>query len=1072
MTSNAKTTVKHFLGKKWLRVSGIFFLILILALFLVPIGVKYYLADWLVKSGADSASIEKLRLNPFMGKMILGGVQVERGGKSLMQQADLVVDLKLSALFKKNIRLEKVKYNDLMIDLEQYEDGRWRFGSYTTTGVVDDGGADKVQNEAGTAWGVVADQVVLENCTVHLKTPALDMLFVIEDAKLMKFTSRDSESAGSLNLTGSINGDPIALNLDSVQVAPYLRIGGDIDISRFRLEEIAILLQESLPTFTGDIGVDGKALFTMDKSAMTLEYQGMINVLNPDIGSQLFETAASELKWQGAISYESPENSPMVVSTDGVLAATDYSLTVAGSDFVTKESFIELGGKTQLVIAENVQVENEGSLLIEKGDLKLPQLTLIEENLAWKGKVVYDSNHGGEGQFVKSDGILELAPFAYNSGEGEAAIAAGLGSLGWQGNITYGQKDDGKNSTVNIEGILKGGELYADLAGAGLKFSQNKLEVNSKTTLILGEKTDISGIISFKLDNFVLNEAASDSPLVTLSGLEVAELEGGGGKNVAVKELLADGLVATLQGDFPLDINVPNIKLAGFATEDLINLKVAELQLQKPRIVALHNNKELLNLDIIRVGEIGVEEGGGVVAATVALQNFIFLGVEKRDEEKAGLSLGKAQFSDISWSAVNGFTGDSLEFEDLVATVIRDKDGNINISQRIAAMQVGGGVVETATPEATAEKTETTGTTELADENPAKQQGMPLKLGSIVVAGDSNLNFEDYTLAVPYKTDLAITEFKISELDSSKPDQQTMVLFKGELEKRAPVVLTGNISPFKEKLAMDMKLKLKNYPLSSLSAYTVQSVGTALASGQLKLKTKLKLEEDELDMENNVLLKKLETETISKELAAELNNQLPIPLDAALSILRDSDRNIDLDIPLEGPVSDLNVGISDVLITALSKAIVPAASGYLMYTLGPYGALAYVGMKVGEKMLKVTLPPVEFVPGESTLTAEHKEYLQRIGKILTDRPETDIQLCPKVASWELMTKEGRAAVKGKDVVVADEDRQKLLALGQDRAAVVKEHLAQEYSIELDRLLICDTLLETEESAVPVVLLQL
>ena len=271
---------------------------------------------------------------------------------------------------------------------------------------------------------------------------------------------------------------------------------------------------------------------------------------------------------------------------------------------------------------------------------------------------------------------------------------------------------------------------------------------------------------------------------------------------------------------------------------------------------------------------------------------------------------------------------------------------------------------------------------------------------------------------------------------------------------------------------MKMEIKLRNYPLSSLSSYTVQSVGTGLASGQLKIKTKFELANDELDMENIVTLKKLKTEMISPELAAELDNELPIPLDAALSILRDSKGNIELDIPLNGPVAHLSVGISDILVTALSKAIVPAATGYLMYALGPYGALAYVGMKVGEKMLQVTLPPVVFVQQELSITEEHAKYLERVATILQDRPEPDLQICPTVASWEFMTEKELAAVEGNLVEVDEKLLPQLDQLGQDRAAAVKGHLTEKYAIDKGRLLICDTFIDKKKKATPAVLLQL
>jgi len=319
---------------------------------------------------------------------------------------------------------------------------------------------------------------------------------------------------------------------------------------------------------------------------------------------------------------------------------------------------------------------------------------------------------------------------------------------------------------------------------------------------------------------------------------------------------------------------------------------------------------------------------------------------------------------------------------------------------------------------------------------------------------------------------LAITTLQIKNIDSGKPSEPASVKLIGSIDKRAPLNISGTVAPFGESPAVKMKIKLKNYPLADLSAYTVQSVGVALAGGQLKLKSKVKLKDNQLDMSNEVVLKKLETSTISKELAAKLDNQLPIPLDSALSMLRDSDGNITLDVPLQGPLDQLNVGISDIMITALSKAIVPAASGYLMYTLGPYGALAWVGMKVGEKMLEIRLPPVEFPPGVSEVPDGLKDYADRLAKILRDKPTEDFQLCPKSSAWEFISESEKEKLDKKGLELSDKAREKLMALGQERAANIKKYLIRNYGIDKDRLLICITKIETKKSAKPRVDIQM
>ena len=63
-------------------------------------------------------------------------------------------------------------------------------------------------------------------------------------------------------------------------------------------------------------------------------------------------------------------------------------------------------------------------------------------------------------------------------------------------------------------------------------------------------------------------------------------------------------------------------------------------------------------------------------------------------------------------------------------------------------------------------------------------------------------------------------------------------------------------------------------------------------------------------------------------------------------------------------------------------------------------------------MLQVKLPPVVLAQQETTVNDEHAPYQERIGKILQDRPESDIQICPRVASWEFMTEEEKSGLEG------------------------------------------------------------
>ncbi len=1058
MKTSATTNLGSLLEKHWVKICGAVLGLLVLGLLLLPVGVKYTITDWLIKNGADTATIEKLRYNPFLGRITMEGVEVQADGKSILHNSSMVLDVGVTSLIRRDIHVESAVYRDLVIDLEQYDDGRWRFGSYTMEGDSAETVVES-QEEVASVWAFLADSVILDNCSVHLKMMKLEMTLAIEQAALNNFTTRNGKPAGTFSFKGKLDDGPVAIQLDTLQIVPAVRLGGVVSISKFNLDELSRLLQDVLPTFAGVVGIDGKILFSMEtEKGLQVDYDGIIDVAGPDIGNSGFGTKAGNLKWQGRVQYSTPDNGPIAIETNGLLAATTFALEVPGADLSMEESRIDLTGKTTVTIAENVAVENEGALLVEGVKLQLPSYHIGEESLLWKGKVLYDSDHQGEGLLVQTAGTLDLGVFQFESGKSPETIATGGNMASWQGKVAFGQNNSGKKSVLELDGTLQGGALHAAMVEPPIRLGQEKVQLKTKSILSFGEEMDIAGNSSFGFEQFKLFEGETEKPLVAVDKLTVAELVGGGDRNITIKEMLAVGLNASLAGNFPLSINVSEIQVADVVTDNLATFHAGELSFKEPQVTALHNNKELLRFEDLAVKKITVGADGAARAENIHLGKLAFLRSSEDPAKKTVLSLGNADLSKLSWSGEAGLQGDTLVFNDLVTTVIRDKEAHINISQRLGDMQPASTGPE-AEPVETAAETE-------------GSRGIPVRIREIAVGGKSAVYFEDYTLAVPYITDLAISELKISDLDSTDPEKETNVLLTGKLEKRAPLEITGWLSPFKEKMAMDMKLKLKNYPLSSLSAYTVQSVGTVLATGQLRLKTKLKLADDELDMKNSILLQKLETETISPELAAELNNELPIPLDAALSILRDKDKNISLEIPLSGQLSDLNVGIADILITSLSKAIVPAASGYLMYTLGPYGALAYVGMKVGEKMLAVTLPPVVFAAQQKELTDEQAKYLERVAKILEDRPETDLQLCPQVTSWEFLSEQEIAAIEGNLVSVDEKSRKALLELGQQRAMAVQGHLADKYSIDSSRLLICHTVIEEEKNAVPAVLPQL
>ncbi len=1331
MQNNSDQTITTgFIKKRSVRVLLAVILFSLFFLAMVPLAVKLYLQYWLTQNGADSARIESLRFNPFTATLQVRGVDVSSGGKSLISDSSMTVDIGLSALFDRDIRVERAEYRDLSISLEQFADGGWRIGSVTlgNSGEPEEAGA--VTEASPSKWNLLADHLLLANCEVDLKTPELDLRLKIKSAELKKFTTHRDKAAADITIDAELNGQPVYIALRGLQVNPDLSFEGEVRVTGFQLENLGKLLVGALPVFSGVAGVDGRLSFRMGNAdGLSLHYDGGLSLQEARVGQDGFTTATDSLTFKGNVQFSRHETKPLTVQVDGLLSARAYSLDLPGADFSTSEARIELTGKTGVSVGTDISVSHEGSLLVEniltrvagtsideqklevkdskvffsmgqdigtvidydgevtldragleltdggggfeglswlgtahvtqqeagpmkvgtegtltgrgldlrlsgpgfstaetlvelsgktsvvldsdvavghegsllvegmrttvsgtvikedmlsvkdadlafrmgqdsglsvdyegevvldrgeleltagvagfdgvtwrgavrvsdsqtspmtvrtegtltgsgfeltldgpgfstteklvelsgttdvvldsgisvshEGELNMEQVqagiaesTINETKLNWKGAVRYDSKHEGGGFFVETDGQLISDMLSYENQDPSGPSSGGLAGLSWKGVIRTGEKQE-QLQYLDIAGTLSGEDLRADLDGPELQLSQEKLRLEADLGLELSEKINMEGDASLDLDNFTLLAGSEPDPLVSLNSLQLTDVLAKQGGKITAANLRTAGLISNLPGDMPLRIEVDGIEVKDIVLEELARLNSALLEVDNTRVNSAVNGKELASLKQLQMNNI---EFGGRPLVSVETTEFVELQALYKDLESTerALSLGHGTLAQLSWDSETGTEADRLVLEELQSAIVRDAKGVFTLVSQLDAMKRQKNEADSATGggDSPAADADVTGTGDTGRE----AAGVPLKLKEFVLTGKNNIDFEDHSLAVPFITALTQAEMTVAGVDTTRHDSQLQLNFTGELENRAPLELSGTISPFRKKTGLDLKLALKNYPLTRLSPYTVQSIGTALAGGQLRVASDIKLAEDNLDMKNEIVLRKLETRTISPELAAQLNNELPVPLDSALVLLRDSKDDITLSIPFSGPVDDLSVGISDILVTALSKAILPAASGYLMYTLGPYGALAYVGVKVGEKMLEVRVPPVEFAPQQAEITETHRDYLERIAKILGDWPKKDVQICPRVSLWEFAPQGETVAAAGeKPKEVPGVDEEQLLQLGQRRGEAIRDYLVDKHGLDRTRLLICDTRIEQEKDSVPRVLLQL
>ena len=1075
-------------------IAGALLALLALLVFVVlPLGIRYSLSRWLLSSGADTAIISRVRINPFLGTMSLEGITVKVGDATVLSDSDLQVDIGMLALLKKEAILEKSTLVGVSVDMELYEDGRLRIGSYTT----EPGNSDK-KSESKTPWLFAANRIEMNNCSIHFKMPDLDLNLQIDKAELVKFTTAPGDKSGSFRLSGTINGTPLLIDLETLRILPDIVAMGTINVQGFGLENLAQLLDPTLAPFHGTASIDGKVQFTMnDLGDITVDYEGMLEVTKGDIGGATYRVKGAPVRWpHGTIHFAMTGENGIEVDVNGNLTGKDVEVMLPAPRLHVRGPGVDISGQVKVHVADQVKVDARAAVILDNPALDMDALQITAKKLAWQGgkpQVLFLS--GGDtgqplsvtalGRFLATDYAISVRPRDSGSGPmntagrelvydgqaryraGGAKSAAGIrtdGTLTGR-NISLGLADvmelrqqfiehRGKvdvslaqtGLSLTLDDRLIGEKLSILLTESGLNIRQNKFATAHKGTIALEDNLHIKGTASIDANGFSVVQAQTKTPLLDLGRLALQKAEAPTDNQLSVAGIRAEQLIYHLGGAMPMTITLPEVMVKTVKSDDLTNWSVGSVTAQKPVAISTRSRQRLAGLGSLEMRSVNVNKNLQVSVDRVHFDDLFFLKPAEKNSP-AICTIGGARLSKIGWLPDKGLHGASLSFADLYCNIIRNKDGSLILSKELVAMR---------DPDAAKKEADTT--------KKSTEKNMPIRLDKVTLRGKSGLHFEDHTLAIPFISNLDIKTFQIGGLDSGQPDRPATLRMKGTLEKRAPLSIRGTISPFADPLAMHLNLVLKNYPLKHLSAYTVQSVGVALASGSLRIDSDINLAENKLDMKNKVLLKQLKTSTISKDLAAKLDNQLPIPLDSALSILRDRDDTIKLDVPISGPLDKLNVGIADILITALGKAIVPAASGYLVYALGPYGALAWVGMELGSRMMAVKLPPVLFEPGRTELSDTIDDYFSRLAKILQDKPETDFRLCPKTSAWELMEKEKKEGKEASELPA--EMKKQLKELGQKRAATIKEHLVEKYGVDESRLLVCTTEIETKKSAKP------
>ena len=362
----------------------------------------------------------------------------------------------------------------------------------------------------------------------------------------------------------------------------------------------------------------------------------------------------------------------------------------------------------------------------------------------------------------------------------------------------------------------------------------------------------------------------------------------------------------------------------------------------------------------------------------------------------------------------------AVGMDDFYARVILNDDATLNLTRLLAP--------ETAEAQAASGASTTRAgvtTKELAP--PPERSGLPVSIGRIEVSG-GELQYSDFFVKPNYTVHLTDVAGSVSSLSAT---QAGTLELAGRVEGTAPVDLRGTLNPFSRELQLDVVGKATDVDLPPLTPYSVKYAGYGIQKGKLSFEVRYRVDDRKLAATNKLKLDQL---TFGEHVDSPTATKLPVHL--AVSLLKDRNGVINLDLPIAGTLDDPKFSVWGVLVQIFVNLVTKAVTA-------PFALLASIGGGGGEQ-----LAYVEFLPGRSDLAAASEAKLETLAKALADRPGIHIdatgRAIPEVdrdglkharldqalrtQKQKVLTAQGESAPPLDTLTITDDEYPKLLAV--------------------------------------------
>lgn len=1043
-----------------------------LILALLPQGIGYGLKKGLMDQGAESVRVENVDFNLFTGALAIEGLETTRNGAPKLSLGQFKINISWLALFQQRILVEELKVAALIVEAEQFPSG-----AVQAAGIDIPPPPESAKEEAPppapeekSAWGIGVQKLEIDSLQVTARAPQVEAVLSAAAWRLSDLASWTPDQAAPFSLRGAVNEAPYALEgalkpfADAPEAVAAISIDG-LDFSRFA----TLAADAGVAELAGLLSTDLKITARKDPEGASLTQEGSIDLTGVGLKQEAVALSGAALSWRGSLEVTQRADS-VGVTQNGKINLTVERL--AQAETTLKDAALSWDGALELKsepAAGEASLKQTALVTADLGKLSRPDLRVGKTGIVWDGDVA--AAFGPEAPpALDVKGTLSGRPLSLSLPQQDLAVA--YHGLSWQGDLGLGSLDLEKNFVT--AGTFRLDGLRARAAKPKIALLElGRLQVDGIRVRGLNDiRIKRVGLKGLDLARQIIKGKERKKPLFHGSETRVESIRLTQMKNLAIGAITQGPGSAKVTRNADGGLEVIDDILAHFGIKTAPPKKQTAKKGKEPEPAASTPAAAPATEQVV-TGEKGF---------TVRLASF----KERRRAERSRRGLtaltedaiairSLTNSKGVTWHAVEaGFFPAKTEAKTALAQwKERGEKGAILAKVR-----------RLTTVAATAE-----GKTAPARSAPAEPPP-PIKLGSLVVQDGIAVRFIDRSVSPPFDSTFVIKEVRLSQVDSAQPDQESPFRFVGKLNKYSLITLKGSAKPFAPRPTIDLTGKIQELDLPPVSPYVAGVIGYNLASGNLEVDVDMDIVQGKMTGLTKLRVNNLEVAAAADDGVSKLATNISIPLDTALSLLRDGNGDIVLEVPIAGDVDNPDFDVSDAINQALGGALQKGAVTFLKVALQPFGTLLTAAELASDLISAIPLESMEMAPGTVDPGDDATPYAAKLAGMLAERKGLRLKLCGIAveADRDILFERKKATIE-KERAAAAKKRKKsakkgkkeaapppppippvedaaVLKLAKARSMALKDLLIKEHAIASKRLFICNPALDKSDGAKP------